>query len=93
VQSVIPIAIGIHFALYICLVALRRLGIVIVIEINKPMRYGFVIKFYYLGIANWMMVYKNRKNRTNFCFPFISITGVANYLSDNENFDEIAQGS
>lgn len=70
--------------------AMRRIGIII--EKNKPMRYGFVIKFYYQGEACWLMVYKNRKNRTNFCFSFVSSEEAVNYLRDNLNFDEIAQG-
>ncbi|MBE0647537.1 MAG: hypothetical protein IH596_07125 [Bacteroidales bacterium] len=62
------------------------------IERNKPMKYGFIIHFFYHGEEGWLMVYKNRKNRTNFNFSFISSTYVIEEIIRKIAPSEIAEG-
>jgi hypothetical protein len=63
-----------------------------VIDRNRLMRYGCIITFFHQGEKGWMMIYKNKKNRSNFCFSFIYSSVAINCLLTKVRPKEIAQG-
>lgn len=60
---------------------------------NRIMRYGFILHFFYNGEEGWLMVYKNKENRTTLSFSFIESTCVIKELIRGVRVHKVATGT